>query len=552
MSDRIAVMNARQGRAAGHARGALRAAGDALRGRLHRHDQPAARRRSSADGGRPPRRRASSVAVDARRPRARRPASRSASGRSRSALAARRPPRAPSAARVEQAAYLGTNVSYQRPHDGRDRPHRPRPEDRDPTPGRQRRRRRLAAVRGPRPRRGPARRRGGGSGMTDPHDGSIDRPRARARPLHGRAADQPARPARADRASSGGAAALAPIIAACTSAAAPRRRPPRRGRRRRRRRRPPSSAAPAGGGRPTPEPTPVPSPEGELFIYNWAEYIGEDVIPSFEEKYGIKVTYDFFDDYDDDATPRSATDGGGYDITLPDLGRHPRRCSSAGLIQTLDKSLIPNIGNLGAEWANPGYDPGNTHSDPVHVVDDRRRLRHGEGHGEARPAGTRCGTSGTSSTSRCSTTGRRSFAAGAVPAGLSDPNTTERRRARRGARAARGAEAARPDVHRPTTSAMLSTATPGSATPGAPTCTRSSRRRPERSSTTSPRRAASAAPTRWSLLAGAKHPIAAQLFINHLLDAKVSADEHELHRLHGPQRRGQGVHRPGASSRTRR
>ena len=34
----------RQGRAARHARGALRAPGDAVRGRLHRHDQPAARR----------------------------------------------------------------------------------------------------------------------------------------------------------------------------------------------------------------------------------------------------------------------------------------------------------------------------------------------------------------------------------------------------------------------------------------------------------------------------------------------------------------------------
>ena len=47
------------------------------------------------------------------------------------------------------------------------------------------------------------------------------------------------------------------------------------------------------------------------------------------------------------------------------------------------------------------------------------------------------------------------------------------------------------------------------------------------------------------LLAGAQHPIAAQLFMNHLLDAQVAAEEHELHRLHGPQRRRQAVHRPG-------
>ena len=48
MSDRIAVMNARPDRAAGHARGSLRRPRDALRGGLHRDDQSAQR-----DGRRP-------------------------------------------------------------------------------------------------------------------------------------------------------------------------------------------------------------------------------------------------------------------------------------------------------------------------------------------------------------------------------------------------------------------------------------------------------------------------------------------------------------------
>ena len=33
-------------------------------------------------------------------------------------------------------------------------------------------------------------------------------------------------------------------------------------------------------------------------------------------------------------------------------------------MQPLDHSLLPNIVNLGAEWADPGYDPGNAHSIP--------------------------------------------------------------------------------------------------------------------------------------------------------------------------------------------
>ena len=33
-------------------------------------------------------------------------------------------------------------------------------------------------------------------------------------------------------------------------------------------------------------------------------------------------------------------------------------------MQPLDLSLIPNLVNLGTEWADPGYDPGNAHSMP--------------------------------------------------------------------------------------------------------------------------------------------------------------------------------------------
>ncbi len=35
-----------------------------------------------------------------------------------------------------------------------------------------------------------------------------------------------------------------------------------------------------------------------------------------------------------------------------------------GALLELDKSLLTNIGNLGPEWSNPGYDPGNAYSVP--------------------------------------------------------------------------------------------------------------------------------------------------------------------------------------------
>lgn len=34
---------------------------------------------------------------------------------------------------------------------------------------------------------------------------------------------------------------------------------------------------------------------GELYVYNWGEYIDEDVISQFEEETGITVVYDLFE-----------------------------------------------------------------------------------------------------------------------------------------------------------------------------------------------------------------------------------------------------------------
>jgi spermidine/putrescine transport system substrate-binding protein len=110
------------------------------------------------------------------------------------------------------------------------------------------------------------------------------------------------------------------------------------------------------------EPTPAPTPESELYVYNYADYIGDDAIPSFEAKYGIKVTYDFFDTYET-MTAKISSGNSGYDITFA-TGVDVPGFLARNLVQPLDHSLIPNLVNLGPEWQDPGYDPGNAHSVP--------------------------------------------------------------------------------------------------------------------------------------------------------------------------------------------
>ena len=152
----------------------------------------------------------------------------------------------------------------------------------------------------------------------------------------------------------GGAAALAPVIAACTSggAASPSAAPsvaPSVA---------PSSAAPTA----TPEPTPIPSPEGELNVLNWTDYLAEDVVKSFEQAHQVKVNLSYFSTTDE-MYAKLGEDGGDYDISFPISVDVPNMVQR-NVIRKLDQSFLTNKGNLGAEWANPGYDPGNEYTVP--------------------------------------------------------------------------------------------------------------------------------------------------------------------------------------------
>jgi spermidine/putrescine transport system substrate-binding protein len=157
----------------------------------------------------------------------------------------------------------------------------------------------------------------------------------------------------------GVAVALAPIVAACSTvgasaspSASPLAAVP--------------SATPGATVQPTatPVPTPQPTPEKDLIVYNWDSYIADTTQKAFEDKYGIKVKYvRFTDSVTQMATIRKDGKGGGYDITYPPSTEIPGLVRD-GVIQPLDLGLIPNAVNLGTEWQNPPYDPNNLNSMP--------------------------------------------------------------------------------------------------------------------------------------------------------------------------------------------
>ena len=109
-------------------------------------------------------------------------------------------------------------------------------------------------------------------------------------------------------------------------------------------------------------PSPLGSPEAELNILNWTDYLADDVISSFHDLFGVKVTQSFFSTTDEMYT-KLGDDGGDYDISFPISVDVPNMIERK-VIAKLDKSMLPNIVNLGQEWSNPGYDPGNTYTVP--------------------------------------------------------------------------------------------------------------------------------------------------------------------------------------------
>ena len=97
-------------------------------------------------------------------------------------------------------------------------------------------------------------------------------------------------------------------------------------------------------------------------VFNWSDYIDEDILTEFTEETGIKVVYDVYDSNEVLET-RLLAGSTGYDIVVPS-GTFLSRQIQAGVHQKLDKSKLSNLGNMWdlIEDRVSKYDPGNEYS----------------------------------------------------------------------------------------------------------------------------------------------------------------------------------------------
>ncbi|KAA0913288.1 polyamine ABC transporter substrate-binding protein [Aquicoccus porphyridii] len=100
----------------------------------------------------------------------------------------------------------------------------------------------------------------------------------------------------------------------------------------------------------------------EVRVYNWSDYIDEDLLTKFQEETGINLIYDVFDSNEVLETKMLAG-GSGYDVVVPS-GTFLQRQITAGAFQKLDMSKLPNIENMWdvVEKRTEQYDPDNAYS----------------------------------------------------------------------------------------------------------------------------------------------------------------------------------------------
>ena len=99
-------------------------------------------------------------------------------------------------------------------------------------------------------------------------------------------------------------------------------------------------------------------------VYNWGDYIDEEVLTMFEEETGIRVIYDTFET-NEEMYPKVAAGGVDYDVICPSDYMIEKMLEN-NLLQEINYDNIPNASYIQQATLDMAadYDPGNKYSVP--------------------------------------------------------------------------------------------------------------------------------------------------------------------------------------------
>ncbi len=100
----------------------------------------------------------------------------------------------------------------------------------------------------------------------------------------------------------------------------------------------------------------------ELSVYNWADYIDEELLTQYEEEHGVKIIYDTYAS-NEDLLAKLNAGAEGYDVIFPS-DYMVSIMIDQGLLAEIDVSTMSNIGNMDPQFMNAPFDPDNKHCVP--------------------------------------------------------------------------------------------------------------------------------------------------------------------------------------------
>lgn len=108
----------------------------------------------------------------------------------------------------------------------------------------------------------------------------------------------------------------------------------------------------------------TPSSDVTLNLYNWSEYMPQEILDGFEAETGISVNYTTFDSNEAMyAKLKLLDDSSQYDLAVPST-YYVEKMANEGLLQEIDQSKLSNFDNLDTSFTNTKVDPENKYSIP--------------------------------------------------------------------------------------------------------------------------------------------------------------------------------------------
>lgn len=105
------------------------------------------------------------------------------------------------------------------------------------------------------------------------------------------------------------------------------------------------------------------SADGKVVVYNWSEYVPEEVLEQFTDETGIDVVYSTYESNEVMYSKLQLQNNQGYDVVFPST-YYVAKMAREGRLLPLEKDKLPNLANLDPTLLDKEYDPGNLFSLP--------------------------------------------------------------------------------------------------------------------------------------------------------------------------------------------